>query len=139
MTTKKRSDCPISCSLDVIGDKWSLLVIRDLLFAGECTYGDFLKSKEGIATNILANRLQTLEESGLIEKLDHPDSKSKVLYRLTKKGVELLPVLVEMAIWAEKYFPINEERKKWLKEVKRDKDSYLHSAIKEGTLKIRKG
>ena len=65
-TIKKRSDCPISCTLDVFGDKWSFLIIRDLLFRKESTYGDFLKSAEGIATNILATRLVTLEENKII-------------------------------------------------------------------------
>lgn len=70
-------DCPISCTLDVFGDKWSLLIIRDLLFAKECTYGNFLKSEEGIATNILASRLVTLEENQVIEKLEHQQVKQK--------------------------------------------------------------
>ena len=93
---KKRSDCPVSCSLDIWGDKWSLLIIRDLMFAKECTYGDFLKSAEGIATNILASRLLVLEENKLIEKLEHPDSKAKVLYKLTRKGIDLLPIMIEI-------------------------------------------
>src|SRR5438045_5735173 len=75
--TKKRSNCPVSCSLDIWGDKWSLLIVRDLMFAKECTYGDFLKSPERIATNILASRLQALEENKMIEKLDHPDRDRK--------------------------------------------------------------
>ena len=108
---KKRSDCPISCSLDIWGDKWSLLIIRDLMFAKECTYGDFLKSPEGIATNILASRLLVLEENKIIEKLNHPDSKAKVLYKLTKKGVDLLPILIEIHLWAEKYFTIPADKK----------------------------
>jgi DNA-binding HxlR family transcriptional regulator len=129
--TKKRSDCPVSCSLDIWGDKWSLLVIRDLMFAKECTYGDFLKSPEGIATNILAARLQVLEENKIIEKLDHPDSKAKVLYRLTRKGIDLLPILIEINLWAEKYFPIPEERKTMLKQVKKDRTGFIKSMIKE--------
>jgi DNA-binding HxlR family transcriptional regulator len=129
--SKKRSDCPISCSLDVWGDKWSLLIIRDLMFAKECTYGDFLKSPERIATNILAARLQVLEENKLIEKLDHPDSKAKVLYKLTRKGIDLLPVMIEMHLWAEKYLSIPEERKAMLKEVKKDKAGFIKAMTKE--------
>src|SRR5689334_20216966 len=110
LKSKKRSNCPVSSSLDVWGDKWSLLIIRDLMDAKECTYGDFLKSPEGIATNILATRLQNLEENKLIEKLDHPDSKAKVLYRLTRKGIDLVPVMIEISLWAEKYFPIAADR-----------------------------
>lgn len=128
---KKRSDCPVSCSLDIWGDKWSLLIIRDLMFAKECTYGDLLKSPEGIATNILASRLQVLEENGIIEKLDHPDSKAKVLYRLTKKGIDLLPIMIEINLWAEKYFPIPADRKAMLKEVKKDKTAFIKSMTKE--------
>ena len=128
---KKRSDCPISSSLDIWGDKWSLLIIRDLMFAKECTYGDFLKAPEGIATNILASRLQVLEESRIIEKLDHPESRAKVLYRLTRKGIDLLPVMIEINLWAEKYFPIPADRKAMLKEVKKDKAAFIKSMTKE--------
>ena len=127
----KRSDCPVSCSLDVWGDKWSLLIIRDLMNAKQCTYGDFLKSPEGIATNILASRLETLEENKIIEKLEHPDSKAKVLYRLTRKGIDLLPIMVEINLWAEKYFTIPDERKAMLKEVKKDKAGFIKARAKE--------
>jgi DNA-binding HxlR family transcriptional regulator len=128
--SKRRSDCPISSSLDVWGDKWSLLIIRDLVFGKECTYGDFLKSPEGIATNILAARLQALEENGLIEKLEHPDSKAKVLYRLTRKGIDLLPVIIEISLWAEKYYTIASGRKAMLREVKKDRAGYIKSMTK---------
>ena len=131
MKTKKRSDCPVCSSLDVWGDKWSLLIIRDLMYAKECTYGDFLKSPEGIATNILASRLKELEENKIIEKLDHPASKAKVLYRLTKKGIDLLPLMIEINLWAEKYFPIPADRKAMLKEVKKDKIAFIKSMTKE--------
>lgn len=96
----------------------------------ECTYGDFLKSPEGIATNILATRLQNLEENKLIEKLDHPDSKSKVLYRLTRKGIDLVPVMIEISLWAEKYFSIPADRKAMLKEVKKDKAGFIKAMTK---------
>jgi len=131
LKSKKRSDCPISSSLDIWGDKWSLLIIRDLMDAKECTYGDFLKSPEGIATNILAARLQNLEENKLIEKLDHPDSKAKVLYKLTRKGIDLAPIMIEISLWAEKYFSIPEDRKAMLKEVKKDKAGFIKAAMKE--------
>jgi DNA-binding HxlR family transcriptional regulator len=128
---KKRSDCPVSCSLDVWGDKWSLLIIRDLMFKKGCTYGDFLKAEEKIATNILASRLQTLEENGLIKKLDHPESKAKVLYRLTQKGIDLLPLMIEINLWADKYFSLPPDRKEMLKEVKKDKEKFIRSQIKD--------
>jgi len=128
---KKRSDCPVSCSLDIWGDKWSLLIVRDLMTAKECTYGDFLKSPEGIATNILAARLLALEENKMIEKLPHPDSKVKGLYRLTRKGIDLLPIMIEINLWAEKYFSIPESRKPLLKEVKKDKAGFIKAKTKE--------
>lgn len=127
--TKKRSDCPISCSLDIWGDRWSLLIVRDLMFAKQCTYGDFLKSDEKIATNILASRLQTLEENGIISKSTHPDSKAKVLYKLTQKGIDLLPLMIEINLWMEKYYDIPTERKRMLKEVKKDKDKFIKTAM----------
>jgi len=128
---KRRSDCPVSTSLDIWGDKWSLLIIRDLMDAKERTYGDFLKSPEGIATNILASRLQNLEENGLIKKLEHPDSKAKVLYKLTRKGIDLVPVMIEISLWAEKYFTISADRKAMLKTAKKDKAAFIKAAIKQ--------
>ena len=128
---KKRSNCPVSCSLDIWGDKWSLLIVRDLLYEKERTYGDFLKSAEGIATNILAARLLALEENKIIKKLAHPDSKAKVLYRLTQKGIDLLPIMIEISLWAEKYFSIPEDQKALLKEVKKNKAGFIKAATKE--------
>ncbi len=125
---KKRSNCPVSCSLDIWGDKWSLLIVRDLMFSKQCTYGDFLKSEEKIATNILASRLQTLEENRIITKSDHPDSKAKVLYKLTQKGIDLLPIMIEINLWAEKYFTIPADQKAILKEVKKDKETFIKTA-----------
>ncbi|MFM1915223.1 MAG: hypothetical protein RLZZ531_892 [Bacteroidota bacterium] len=121
---KKRSECPLSCSLDIFGDKWSLLIIRDLMFENKCTYNDFLKSQEGIATNILASRLKELEENGIIEKSAHPDSKAKNLYRLTSKGIDLLPILIEVYIWSDKYFTIPADIKVVIQEAKKDKGKF---------------
>lgn len=131
LKSKKRSDCPVSCSLDIWGDKWSLLIVRDLMFAKQCTYGDFLKSDEKIATNILASRLQSLEENDIISKSEHPNSKAKVLYQLTPKGIDLLPLMIEINLWAEKYFDLPAERKKMLKEVKKDKNKFIKTAKTE--------
>lgn len=130
-TNKKRSDCPLSQSLDVFGDKWSLLIIRDLMFGNKCTYNDFLKSEEGIATNILATRLKGLEENGVIEKTAHPDSKAKILYRLTKKGIDLLPIIMEVYIWSDKYFTMPADLKARIKEAKKDKDKFIKQFAKE--------
>ncbi|MBK6699975.1 MAG: helix-turn-helix transcriptional regulator [Saprospiraceae bacterium] len=130
-TGKKRSDCPLSQSLDVFGDKWSLLIIRDLMFGNKCTYNDFLKSAEGIATNILATRLKGLEENGIIEKSAHPDSKAKNLYKLTAKGIDLLPIIMEVYIWSDKYLTIPADIKATIKEAKKDKDKFVKQVTKE--------
>ncbi|MNY39598.1 HTH-type transcriptional regulator YodB [compost metagenome] len=102
------------------------------MFSTQCTYGDFLKSDEKIATNILANRLQMLEVNGIITKQEHPESKAKVLYRLTPKGIDLLPIMIEISLWADKYFTLPAERKEMLAEVKKDKDAF----IKEKTIEL---
>ena len=130
-TVKKRSDCPVSCSLDIFGDKWSLLIIRDMMFFNKSTYGDFLKSAEGIATNILASRLQSLEDNKLIKKLEHPDSKAKVLYKLTQKAIDLLPIIVEVHLWAEKYFDIPVDLKVMIKEAKKDKNEFIKATTRQ--------
>lgn len=133
---KRRSECPLSLSLDVFGDKWSLLIIRDLMFGNKCTYNDFLKSEEGIATNILASRLKGLEENGVIEKTAHPDSKAKNLYRLTPKGIDLLPILMEVYIWSDKYYEMPSDLKAKIKEVKKDKDKFIKQITKELKIKM---
>jgi DNA-binding HxlR family transcriptional regulator len=101
------------------GDKWSLLIIRDLMLKKECTYGDFLKADEKIATNILASKLQNLLDNGIIDKKDHPDNKLKIIYFLTEKGIDLIPVIVEINLWGDRYLTIPEDRKKLLEDIKR--------------------
>jgi DNA-binding HxlR family transcriptional regulator len=116
----------------VWGDKWSLLIVRDLMALRQCTYGDFLKSDEKIATNILASRLLMLEENGIISKQNHPESKAKVLYKLTEKGIDLLPLLIEINLWSEKYsesHEIPESQKMILNEVKKDKFGFIDKSI----------
>ncbi|MFM6934201.1 MAG: winged helix-turn-helix transcriptional regulator [Flavobacteriales bacterium] len=129
--TVKRSECPISCSLDIFGDKWTLLIIRDLMFFGKTTFGEFLKSAEGISTNILATRLQRLEESQLLLRAEHPESKAKVLYKLTQKAVDLLPMIVEMHLWAEKHLTVTSETKALIQEVKKDKQGFIAKIMTE--------
>jgi len=128
---KKRSDCPISCSLEIWGDKWSLLIIRDLLTAKELTYSDFQRSPEHIASNILASRLQVLEENELIVKMEHPNNKVKMLYKLTPKGIDLLPIIIEINLWAEKYYSIPKLQTEMLLEVKKDKEEYIRKMTED--------
>ena len=127
--SEKRSDCPISSSLDIFGDRWSLLLVRDLMLHKTRTYGDFAKSEEKIATNILANRLQVLEENGIIVKLPYPDNKVKGLYQLSQKGVDLIPALIEIALWGGKHVTNTEETSPFLREVKKNKTKFLKNIM----------
>lgn len=120
-----RSDCPISTALDIFGDKWSLLIIRDMIFKGKSTYGDFLSADEKIATNILADRLSLLECADIISKQNHPDSKAKILYKLTPKGIDLIPVLVEIITWSEKHHNVHPQATEFAKQVKKDKSGVI--------------
>lgn len=117
---KIRSNCPISCSLEIFGDKWSLLVIRDIMLRGKMSYSEFLDSEEKIATNILANRLSMLEDKSILSKRVSPDNKSKYIYSLTEKGADVLPIIIEMMDWGAKYNP-NCPRKELGKKIKKDK------------------
>ncbi len=100
---KQRSTCPVSTSLDVLGDKWTLLIIRDLVFGGKSTYGQFLQSAEKIATNILADRLALLETHGMVTKVVASDKKSKFIYHLTEKGIDTVPILVALLLWGTRH------------------------------------
>jgi len=94
----KRSDCPLSCTLDLIGDKWSLLIVRDLLF-GSSRYGELLNSGEGIPTNILSQRLKHLEQAGIVERQDSTQPRSRYDYRLSEAGLKLAPAVRALAEW----------------------------------------
>lgn len=124
-----RSACPISTALDIFGDKWSLLIIRDLMFNEKKTYGEFLTSEEGIATNILADRLGMLESTGIISRHRHPDSKAKLLYKLTAKGIDLVPVLIEIITWSEKHHNVHPYAKQFVKQVRKDKEGVVNGII----------
>lgn len=101
----RRSACPISFALDILGDKWTLLVIRDLVFMHKRHFRDFLASTENIASNILASRLKRLEARGIVSRRPDPASARKVIYELTAKGAELVPLLLELIRWGAKYDP----------------------------------
>jgi DNA-binding HxlR family transcriptional regulator len=108
----KRSTCPIANTLDLIGDKWSLLIVRDMLLLHKHRYGDFLSSDEGIPTNILADRLKRLEENGLIEKTPYQYNPVRYEYYLTDKGQDLEPLVQEIVQWGLKHIPGTGPRQK---------------------------
>ena len=110
MDEDQRSGCPINLTLEVVGDKWSLLIIRDMMFGNRRHFRELLtKSEEGISSNILADRLKTLLDQGIITWADDPSHKQKGIYSLTEQGIELLPILAQMSGWGFKYLPVTEE------------------------------
>jgi len=101
MSVEFRCQCPISSALDIIGDKWTLLIIRDMLFAHKKTFTDFSSSAESIASNILSSRLKLLEEAGIIRKSKMEGNQKSNIYTLTAKGLGLLPVIAEITLWSD--------------------------------------
>ena len=113
-THHRRSDCPINFALEIFGDPWSLLIIRDIVYFGKKTYGEFLASEEGMATNILASRLAHLEHQGILVKQLFEKDKRKKEYVLTEKGLDLIAVLVDMANWSAQYDPHTAAPAAWI-------------------------
>ncbi len=111
--TKKelRSHCPVNFGLEAFGDRWSLLILRDIVFRGKRTYGEFLKSEEGFATNILATRLDHLIEEGILVREPQALDKRKDLFQLTQKGLDLIPLIFEMVLWSAKYDKASEAKR----------------------------
>ncbi len=99
-STRRRSGCPLNASVEMLGDRWSLLIIRDMMLRGSKTYKEFLECYEGIATNILADRLRKLVAYGIITTKPDPSDGRRMIYLLTSKGIDLAPVLTEMVLWA---------------------------------------
>lgn len=120
-----RSHCPISYLLDLVGDSWSLLVMRDLIFNGKRRYQELLESEEGIATNILADRLSRLEKQGIIAKRRDPGNKRQFLYTPTPKGLDLIPLLLEMIQWSAKHDPATAAPKAFLRRMKADREGLI--------------
>src|SRR5882672_1536504 len=119
---KRRSDCPINFALEVFGDKWTFLIVRDLMFKGKNYYGEFLQMEEKIATNILADRLSLLEEAGIATKTVDDHHKSKQVYKLSPKGIALLPILVEVILWSAKYDKRSAAEPSFVRQAKNDRE-----------------
>ena len=96
-----RCSCPITSSLDIFGDKWTLVIIKQMLFEEKSTFKDFMESQESIATNILSTRLKLLESFGIIKKGNRPDNKKMNIYTLTEKGLSFAPILIELMLWSK--------------------------------------
>lgn len=120
-----RSECPIAYGLDFFGDRWSLLIVRDIAIYGRRHYGQFEAAGEGIATNILASRLKQLVEDGIVEKLRDPEHGSRRIYRLTEKGIDLLPMVVEIIRWSAKHDPDSPVTEEYLRRAMQDREGLL--------------
>lgn len=135
MTTRQchsdRTECPIAHALDIIGDRWTLLVVRDLLLKGIHEYKDLLQSVVGISTNILSERIKRLEDAGLLKSTAHPDNKSRKLYYLTPVGKNLIYSLVELARWANQSLDTVLLPPELAKKLENNRQAIIKSALKE--------
>ena len=122
-----RSHCPINYGLEHFGDKWSLLIIRDLMFKGKRHYNEFLEGGERVSTSVLGARLRQLENVGLISKGEDDVKKSRIKYSLTQKGIDMLPFMVELILWSGDYDPDTEAGKEFLDQAKQDTAHLIQS------------
>lgn len=125
---KWRSGCPLNASVEILGDRWSLLIIRDMMLRGFRTYKEFLDSYEGIATNILADRLRRLIAHGIIATQPDPSDGRKLFYLLTDKGLDLAPILTEMVLWAAEHEDTDNQA--LVRQIQKDKKQFL-AAVRE--------
>jgi len=131
---KRRSECPLNASVEMLGDRWSLLIIRDMMLRGSRTYKDFLDCYEGIATNILADRLRKLVANGIVATAPDPADGRKQIYLLTAKGIDLAPVLTEMVLWAAAHEDTGNQA--LIREMRRDKWRFLAAVRQRWLLRI---
>lgn len=131
-----RSGCPLNASVEILGDRWSLLIIRDMMLRGFRSYKEFLSSYEKIATNILADRLRNLEAHGIIESQNDPQDGRKLIYQLTKKGIELAPVLTEMVLWAGAHEET--QNRPLIELMRKDKSKFLADIRKRWQTNVKK-
>jgi len=136
LKTKFRSICAIATGLDVLGDKWSLIIIRNMLFLKKCTYKEFMDNREKIATRVLADRLKKLAQDGIIEKKKHPTNKKVFIYTLTEKGMSTIPLIVELMKFSIKHYPNQVKGKS----IDKNRISYklIHSSTEESFINATK-
>jgi len=128
--TDRKSDCAINFSLETFGDPWSLLIVRDIIFFGKRTYSAFLASNERIGTSILAQRLRSLEEKGILVKRSSPDDGRSETYHLSDKGMHLLPIVLELMAWGAEHDPETGANKKLMASYRTDRQGILERARK---------
>jgi DNA-binding HxlR family transcriptional regulator len=133
--TDRKSHCPVNSALEVVGDPWSLLVVRDIVFYGKHTFGEFLASQERITTSVLADRLARLVSNGILSKQRNPADRRREFYALTDAGLALIPVLVELANWAVRYDPDVTENPLWTSKAETDRTGLyklIHDTVVNG-------
>lgn len=123
-----RSDCPVSFALDLFGDKWTFLIVRDLV-QGKKFFKDFLGSKEGIATNILSDRLKKLEHNGIVESKVFEALKTKKEYSMTEKGKDLIPVLIEIIVWSDKHHDDLAVSRDFINKANKDREALISEIL----------
>ena len=121
-----RSHCPINYTLEHFGDKWSLLIIRDLMFKGKRHYNEFLEAGEKVSTSVLGDRLKKLEEAGIITRGEDAVKKSRIRYSLTQKGIDLLPILIEMIVWGGFKDELTESPKEFLEQATQNREVLIN-------------
>jgi DNA-binding HxlR family transcriptional regulator len=124
-TPKRRSGCPLNASVEMLGDRWSLLILRDMMLRGFSTFKEFLASYEGIATNILSDRLKRLLSHGIITSQEDSSDGRKLIYVLTPKGLDLAPVLTEMVLWAAKHEETGNQP--LVRQMQKDKEQFVET------------
>jgi DNA-binding HxlR family transcriptional regulator len=123
---KHQSGCPVANGLDIFGDRWSLLIVRDMMLKGRQTFNELQKLEEGIAPNILADRIGKLVKSGIITRTPNPEDKRVNILTLTRKGLDLAPLVVDIISWSGKYYPLNTAaRKKLVKRIAANREEVL--------------
>ena len=120
-----RSHCPINYTLEHFGDKWSFLILRDLMFKGKRHYNEFLEAGEKVSTSVLGDRLKKLEEMGIISRGEDSVKKSRIRYSLTQKGIDLLPILLEMIIWGGLNDDMTESPKEFMEQAIHNKETLI--------------
>jgi DNA-binding HxlR family transcriptional regulator len=137
VAAKRRSGCPLNASVEMLGDRWSLLILRDMMLRGFQSYKQFLDSYEGIATNILADRLKRLMAHGIITTREDPSDGRKLVYVLTDKGIDLAPVLAEMVLWAARHEKTDNQA--LVRQMQKDKQGFVAAVQERYREKIRSG
>ena len=130
---EKRSDCPISYALDLLGDKWTVLILRDIALADKHFFKDFLEAGEGVATNVLSDRLKMLHDFGIIKSKPFEQNKTMKYYSLTEKGAELIPLIIELWTWGAKYDPGSTVSEETLQQRLTQKDQIIESYKAQAT------